>query len=163
MTMIDPETLPYRPCAGIMIVNAAGQVFVGRRIDQKVEAWQLPQGGIDDGEDAAAAALRELTEETGIVAELVELIAEAPDELQYDLPAELVGKVWKGRYRGQRMRWFLFRFTGSDDDVDLATHHQEFSAWRWASPDELIDLAVPFKRDLYREVVSAFADHLVLN
>lgn len=154
------SSLPYRPCAGIMIVNDEGRIFVGRRIDQKVEAWQLPQGGIDDGEDAETAAWRELTEETGITSEHAELIAEAADDYYYDLPPELVGKVWKGKYRGQRQRWFLFRFKGKDSDIDLATHHQEFSAWRWVGTDEAIALAVPFKRMLYAQVMDAFAEHL---
>ncbi len=157
---VDPATLPYRPCAGLMIINPSGGIFVGRRIDQKVEAWQLPQGGIDDGEDARAAALRELTEETGIAPDKVTLIAEAPGDYHYDLPAELVGKVWKGRYRGQRMRWFLFRFDGADSDIDLTAYHPEFDAWRWADPDTLVTLAVPFKRALYAQVLAAFAEHL---
>jgi putative (di)nucleoside polyphosphate hydrolase len=158
--MIDPDTLPYRPCAGIMIINDERRIFVGQRIDTKVEAWQLPQGGIDDGEDAAAAALRELTEETGIAPHHVTLIAEAPGEYYYDLPPDLVGKVWKGKYRGQRQRWFLFSFHGTNGDINLATDHAEFSAWRWASADEVIALAVPFKRDLYARVLEAFAAHL---
>ncbi|MGI4733293.1 MAG: RNA pyrophosphohydrolase [Janthinobacterium lividum] len=156
----DIATLPYRPCAGILLVNAAGQVFVGQRIDTTLEAWQLPQGGIDPGEDASAAAIRELGEETGITPDLVELIAEAPDELTYDLPPELIGKVWKGRYRGQRQRWFLFRFTGSDDRIDLETEHPEFRAWRWVDPAELPTLAVPFKRELYERLLHIFADRL---
>lgn len=160
MTPIDPTSLPYRPCAGIMIINAAGHIFVGQRIDQKVEAWQLPQGGIDEGEDAAAAALRELTEETGIAPENVNLIAEAADDFYYDLPPELVGKVWKGRYRGQRQKWFLFRFNGEDGDIRIDTEHPEFSAWRWVSVPDAIDLAVPFKRELYRKVIDAFGEHL---
>jgi putative (di)nucleoside polyphosphate hydrolase len=160
MMDINPEGLPYRPCAGIMIVNRDGQIFVGQRIDAKVEAWQLPQGGIDDGEDAAAAALRELTEETGIAPALVDMIAEAPGEYYYDLPPDLIGKAWKGKYRGQRQRWFLFRFLGTDSDVRIDTAHPEFSAWRWVSPDDAVALAVPFKRDLYAEVIKAFAAHL---
>jgi len=160
MTLIDATTLPYRPCAGIMIINAAGHIFVGQRIDQKVEAWQLPQGGIDEGEDAVAAALRELTEETGIAPEKVDLIAEATGEFYYDLPPELVGKVWKGRYRGQRQKWFLFRFNGDDGDVRIDTEHPEFSAWRWVPVPDAINLAVPFKRDLYRKVIDAFGEHL---
>lgn len=152
--------LPYRPCAGIMIVNALGRIFVGQRMDSTAEAWQLPQGGIDDGEDAEVAALRELGEETGIAPEHVTLIAQAPGEYFYDLPEELRGKVWNGKWRGQRQRWFLYRFTGADSDVNIATAHQEFRAWRWASVADVIALAVPFKRDLYREVFAAFADHL---
>jgi putative (di)nucleoside polyphosphate hydrolase len=143
-----------------MIVNAAGLIFVGQRIDSIAEAWQLPQGGIDAGEDAQAAALRELGEETGIAPTHVTLLAEAPGEFFYDLPDELIGKVWKGKWRGQRQRWFLYCFTGSDADVNIATDHQEFRAWRWATAAEVIALAVPFKRDLYESVFAAFAPHL---
>jgi len=158
--MIDPTSLPYRPCAGVMLLNHAGLVFVGQRIDSTVEAWQMPQGGIDDGEDAEAAALRELGEETGVMPDKVALIAAAPDELFYDLPPDLVGKVWKGKWRGQRQRWFLYRFFGEDRDVDIATAHQEFRAWRWVAPAELPEIIVPFKKTLYENVLSAFAPHL---
>ncbi|WP_174284648.1 RNA pyrophosphohydrolase [Sphingomonas bacterium] len=158
--MIDPATLPYRPCAGIMLLNRQGQVFVGQRIDSTPEAWQMPQGGIDPGEDARDTAVRELREETGIAPEHVELIATAPADLSYDLPSEMVGKVWKGRYRGQRQRWFLFRFLGTDTDVDIATAHPEFRAWRWIDPDDLPHMIVPFKRDLYQQVLAVFRPHL---
>jgi len=158
--MIDPATLPYRPCAGVMLLNHAGLVFVGQRLDSTLEAWQMPQGGIDDGEDAEAAALRELGEETGVMPDKVALIAAAPDELFYDLPPDLVGKVWKGKWRGQRQRWFLYRFFGEDSDVDIGTAHQEFRAWRWVAPAELPEIIVPFKKTLYENVLSAFAPHL---
>ena len=158
--MIDPASLPYRPCAGVMLINREGQVFVGQRLDSTVEAWQMPQGGIDDGEDALAAAIRELGEETGVAPDKVELLAEAPDELTYDLPEELIGKIWKGKYRGQRQRWFLFRFLGSDDDIDIATAHPEFRAWRWLDPRDLPAVIVPFKQALYEQVLAAFDDHL---
>jgi putative (di)nucleoside polyphosphate hydrolase len=158
--MNDIASLPYRPAAGIMLVNAHGQVFVGQRMDSTLEAWQMPQGGIDPGEDALTAALRELGEETGIAAHKVELIATAQEELLYDLPEELVGKLWKGRYRGQRQMWFLFRFLGDDSDVDIATEHQEFRAWRWADPADLPAMIVPFKRKLYADVLAAFVAHL---
>ena len=154
------DHLPYRPAAGIMLVNRAGLVFVGQRLDSTLEAWQMPQGGIDPGEDAAAAALRELGEETGIARDKVELIAVAPEELTYDLPADLIGKVWKGRYRGQRQRWFLFRFLGEDHDVDIRTAHPEFRAWRWVAPQDLPTLIVPFKRALYERVLEMFAGNL---
>ena len=120
----------------------------------------MPQGGIDPGEDARAAALREIGEETGIAPDKVELIAEAPGEFFYDLPSDLVGKVWKGKWRGQRQRWFLFRFTGSDSDVNIATPEPEFRAWRWVDPQDLPALIVPFKAQLYRHVLTAFAEHL---
>lgn len=158
--MSDDTTLPYRPCAGILITNRAGQVFVGQRIDTAVEAWQPPQGGIDDGEDGLTAALREMREETGISPDKVALIAEAPGEFFYDLPAELIGRLWKGKWRGQRQRWYLFRFHGQDSDIDIATDHQEFRAWRWVEPAQVIELAVDFKQQLYRDVMAALADHL---
>ena len=152
--------LPYRPAAGIMLLNAEGKVFVGQRLDSTLEAWQMPQGGIDKGETPEDAALRELTEETGIPAHLVEIVAAAPEPLDYDLPADLVGKLWKGRYRGQRQHWFLMRFLGSDADVAIETPHPEFRAWKWAEPSELPDMIVPFKQTLYQNVLRAFADHL---
>ncbi|WP_375286384.1 RNA pyrophosphohydrolase [Sphingomonas sp.] len=152
--------LPYRPCAGVMLLNRDGQVFVGQRLDSTLEAWQMPQGGIDPGEAPRDTAVRELGEETGIAPEHLELIAEAPVELVYDLPDEMIGKVWGGRYRGQRQRWFLFRFTGQDSDVNIETAHPEFRAWRWADPAELTTLIVPFKRRLYEEVLDAFSAHL---
>ena len=158
--MSDPVDLPYRPCAGIMLLNRAGQVFVGQRIDNTMEAWQMPQGGIDPGEDAETAARRELGEETGIAPDRVELIAVAPGAFHYDLPDDLIGKVWGGRYRGQVQTWFLFRFTGADADVNIATSHPEFRAWRWAEPAAAVALAVPFKRALYQAVLAAFRDHL---
>ncbi len=156
--MID---LPYRPCAGVMLINADGKVFVGQRMDSALEAWQMPQGGIDPGEDAQTAALRELGEETGVAAEHAEPIAEAPGEFTYDLPPELIGKVWKGKWRGQRQRWFLYRFLGTDADIDIATEHQEFRAWRWLDPADLPSMIVPFKKALYQDVLAAFAPHLV--
>jgi len=158
--MPDPASLPYRPCAGVMLVNREGRVFVGQRLDSKLEAWQMPQGGIDPGEDALDAAYRELWEETGIARAHVELVAEAPEELCYDLPDELIGKVWQGRWRGQRQRWFLFRFLGEDSDVNIATADPEFRAWRWADPADLPELIVPFKRTLYRQLLDIFAEHL---
>jgi putative (di)nucleoside polyphosphate hydrolase len=152
--------LPYRAAAGIMLLNDANKVFVAQRIDTQLEAWQMPQGGLDEGEDAEAGALRELEEETGIPPHLVQILERAPEEFYYDLPADLLGKLWKGRYRGQRQTWFVMRFLGTDADVNLQTEHPEFRAWRWANADELVDAIVPFKRDLYRDVVKAFAKHL---
>jgi putative (di)nucleoside polyphosphate hydrolase len=158
--MTDIASLPYRPCAGVMLINREGRVFVGQRLDSTLEAWQMPQGGIDPGEDPLEAAYRELWEETGVLREHVELVAAAPEELTYDLPDELVGKIWKGKWRGQRQRWFLFRFLGEDGDVNIATAEPEFRAWRWAEPKDLPELIVPFKRELYREVLRAFAGQL---
>ncbi|KKI17614.1 RNA pyrophosphohydrolase [Sphingomonas sp. ABOLG] len=152
--------LPYRPCVGVMLLNGSGKVFVGQRLDTTLEAWQMPQGGIDPGEQPLETALRELGEETGIRPEHVSLIAEAPQEFRYDLPPELIGKVWKGRYRGQVQRWFLFRFLGSDNDIRIDTQHPEFRAWKWADPADLPTIIVPFKRTLYREVLGAFSTHL---
>ncbi len=159
--MTDIASLPYRPCAGVMLLNRHGQVFVGQRLDSVVEAWQMPQGGIDPGEDALEAAWRELWEETGVARELAELVAEAPDELFYDLPEDLAGRIWKGKWRGQRQRWFLFRFLGEDGDVNIETAEPEFRAWRWAEPKDLPELIVPFKRALYKELLTVFGQHLV--
>ena len=154
---VSREQLPYRPGVGIMLVNAANHVFVGQRIDSRVEAWQMPQGGIDPGEDPYPAALRELEEETGIRPGFTRLIAETPDWLEYDLPDELLGGVWKGKYRGQRQKWFALRFLGQDHDIDLAAHAAdgtaEFSDWRWVPTGALSALIVPFKRVLYASVV----------
>lgn len=156
--------LPYRPGVGIMLVNAQTQVFVGQRFDSVVEAWQMPQGGIDPGEDPYEAALRELEEETGVKPHLTSLIAETADWLTYDLPPELQGTIWKGRYRGQRQKWFALRFHGQDDDVDLMAHaeagHAEFKAWQWASLDQLANLIVPFKRDLYTALIADLGPRL---
>ena len=152
--------LPYRPAAGIMLVNAEGKVWVGQRLDSSLEAWQMPQGGLDEGEDAEQGALRELEEETGIRPGLVEIVARHGEELYYDLPEALVGKLWKGRWRGQRQTWFLARFLGSDEDVDIATPDPEFRAWKWADPAELPAMIVPFKKKLYEQVLEAFADWL---
>jgi putative (di)nucleoside polyphosphate hydrolase len=143
-----------------MIVNRTGQVFVGQRLDSTLEAWQMPQGGIDDGEDALDAAIREIGEETGIAPHHLSLVAEAPEELRYDLPEELVGKLWKGRWRGQRQRWFLFAFSGEDADVSIETAHPEFRAWKWSDPAELPAMIVPFKRALYESVLAAFDEPL---
>jgi len=152
--------LPYRPAAGVMLLNAQNQVFVAQRLDSTLEAWQMPQGGLDPGEDARAGALRELEEETGIPPHLTEEIACATRELFYDLPDDLVGRMWKGRYRGQRQMWFLLRFTGTDADIDLDTAHPEFRAWKWAEPGDLPDMIVPFKRRLYEDVLREFAAFL---
>ena len=142
--------LPYRPGVGLMLLNPSGLVFAARRLDT-TDAWQMPQGGIDKGETPHQAALRELEEEIGT--SQAEIVAETKDWLTYDLPVELIGKVWKGRFRGQRQKWFVLRFTGRDSDIDIHTEHPEFVEWRWMSLDELAERIVPFKRDLYRAVI----------
>ncbi len=151
--LVDPADLPYRPCVGILLLNSTDLVFVGRRIDTP-GAWQMPQGGIDENEPPAIAAQRELAEEIGT--DRAEILAESRQWLTYDLPAHLIGKVWKGRYRGQQQRWFAFRFTGNDDDIRLNTAHPEFSDWQWVPPGDLVRLIVPFKREVYAAVVEEF-------
>lgn len=158
--MIDKTALPYRPAAGVMLLNRDGKVFVAQRLDSTLEAWQMPQGGLDAGEDPQAGALRELEEETGIRADQVEILARCPVELTYDLPDDLVGKMWKGKWRGQRQAWFLMRYIGRDEEIDIATPEPEFRAWKWAEPAALPALIVPFKKSLYEDVLEAFADWL---
>lgn len=152
--------LPYRPGVGAMLVNAQGLVFVGQRIDSSLDAWQMPQGGVDPGEDPDAAVLRELEEETGIVPALVETVACCAEPYDYDLPPDLISTVWKGRFRGQRQHWYLLRFLGQDTDVNIATEHPEFNQWRWVAPEVLVDLIVPFKRDLYAAIVAEFGPQI---
>ncbi len=150
----------YRRGVGVMLLNAERKVWVGKRIDNTDEAWQMPQGGIDKGEEPWATALRELEEETGIPPYLVERIAECPERLKYDLPPELRGKLWGGKWKGQVQDWYLCRFLGLTSDIDIATKHPEFDAWQWIEPAQLPDLIVPFKRDLYRRLLDEFAEHL---
>ena len=150
----------YRPAVGVMLLNNERKVWVGQRLDNSLEAWQMPQGGLDEGEAPLEGALRELEEETGISRDLVALIARATEELTYDLPPDLVGKVWKKNWRGQRQTWFLMRFQGEDGDVDIETPEPEFRAWKWAEPADLPAMIVPFKQQLYRDVIHAFAEWL---
>jgi putative (di)nucleoside polyphosphate hydrolase len=156
--MNDFSRLPYRPCVGVMLVNADGKAFVGKRIDNREgDWWQMPQGGVDKGEDLRAAVLRELWEETGVTEKHVSILAQTREELLYDLPEELMGKLWGGKYRGQRQFWFLARFEGTDADIDLNAHQPaEFEAWRWVEPELLPELIVPFKKRVYRTVLDEF-------
>jgi putative (di)nucleoside polyphosphate hydrolase len=158
------ENLPYRPCVGTMVLNRKGLVFVGRRFDGPEQVddtypWQMPQGGVDPGEDPYPAALRELAEETNIRS--VELLAESPEWFTYDLPRELVRHAWGGRYRGQKQKWYALRFTGPESEIDVAHpaggYEPEFSEWRWVPMRQLPDLIIPFKRSVYEQVVAAFA------
>ena len=143
-----------------MLVNAEGAAFVGQRLDSEVAAWQMPQGGIDKGEDAETAALRELEEETGVSPDLVSLVAQTEGWISYDLPHDIVPKIWKGRFKGQEQKWFLYRFHGQDDQINIEVDHQEFSEWRWLPVDQLVANIVPFKRAVYEQVVAEFAPHL---
>jgi putative (di)nucleoside polyphosphate hydrolase len=150
----------YRRGVGVMLLNPRGKVFVGARIDNPEDAWQMPQGGIDADEEPWATALRELQEETGIAPHLVERIAECPERLRYDLPEEWRSRLWGGQWVGQEQNWFLARFIGQDTDVHIATDHPEFREWRWVEPQLLPDLIVPFKRELYQRLLRVFADYL---
>lgn len=150
------EDLPYRPCVGVMLLNRDGAVFVGRRIDQTMEGWQMPQGGIDPGESPADAALRELKEETGI--EKVRILREMEDWLAYDLPPHLLGVALHGKYRGQRQKWIAMRFEGQDSEIDVNTPEPEFAHWKWLAIEALPRMVVPFKRDTYARVLTAFED-----
>ena len=160
MTPAEIAQLPYRRNVGVMLANRRGEVFVGQRLDNDQAAWQMPQGGIDKGESPRDAALRELFEETGVDPALVTIEAETEGWLPYELPVDLVPKIWKGRYRGQEQKWFLMRFQGADSDIDIATEHPEFSSWRWLAPDNLVAHIVPFKRKVYERVLAQFASRL---
>lgn len=160
MTPDQISKLPYRPCVGLMLLNAQDQVFVGQRNDQYGDAWQMPQGGVEQGESPHQAGLRELEEETGVTPDLVAVLDQTQDWLTYDLPHDIVPKIWKGRYRGQKQIWLLLRFVGRDDQVNIATTHPEFTKWRWLEVDQLVSSIVPFKRDLYSQVLEEFSAHL---
>lgn len=158
-----PGGLPYRPCAGVVLINPQGLIFAGRRIDRSPDqppAWQMPQGGIDGDETPEQAALRELTEETGVAPALTEVLGQTPDWVYYDLPPDLLGRIWKGRFGGQRQKWLALRFLGQDADIRIDTEHPEFDHWQWIRADDLLANIVPFKRDVYAQVLGAFRDHL---
>jgi putative (di)nucleoside polyphosphate hydrolase len=155
MINVFKDKLPYRSCVGAMLIDAVGRVFVAKRIDSPGDAWQMPQGGIDEGEDPAKAVMRELQEETGT--DKAEIIAESDRWRAYDLPDELIGRLWGGKYRGQRQKWFALKFLGEDNDIDIEAHETpEFSDWKWVEIDEVVSLIVPFKRALYGDIVSEF-------
>ncbi|TVQ02740.1 MAG: RNA pyrophosphohydrolase [Roseinatronobacter sp.] len=160
MTPDAIANLPYRPCVGIMLINAQGHIFAAQRLDSAIPAWQMPQGGIDEGENPGAAALRELEEEISVTPDLVAPLSETRDWLAYDLPAEIVPRIWNGCYKGQKQRWFLMRYLGRDDQINIQTAHPEFSEWRWIAADEMLDAIVPFKREIYAKVIDEFRDWL---
>ncbi len=157
--MIPFSERPYRPCVGIMLINKDGLVLIAQRIDQRAEAWQMPQGGVEDDETPSQAAMRELEEEIGT--NRAEIIAESEAWIPYDLPRDLADKVWRGRFRGQTQKWFAMRFLGKDEDINLATAEPEFDAWKWTPLANLTDVAAHFKRENYRQVVDIFY-HLVV-
>ncbi len=163
MTSEEINLLPYRPNVGIMLVNSDGHIFVAQRLDSPGPAWQMPQGGIDRGEAPQPAALRELEEETGITRDLVDIVCETADWLQYDFPHEIVPKVTKGKFRGQKQMWFLMRFLGDDRQINIATKHPEFSEWKWSDPEDLVANIVPFKRQVYALVLGEFSPYLEAN
>lgn len=160
MTPDEIHALPYRPCVGLMLINGVGDVFVGQRNDRNSDAWQMPQGGVDKGEAPRDAALRELLEETGITRDLVTIIGETKGWLPYDLPHDIVPRIWKGRYRGQEQKWYLMRFSGTDAQVNIETEHPEFSRWRWQPVDQLVANIVPFKREVYARILAELS-HLL--
>ncbi len=160
MSTDTDQPTAYRPCVGVMLVNEDGKAFVGRRIDTKEgDWWQMPQGGIDKGEDLELALWRELHEETGVTQECATLIKRMADDIAYDLPEDLMGKLWGGKYRGQKQSWFLLRFTGTDSDINLDAHKPpEFCDWKWVDPEELPNMIIPFKKRVYRTVLEAFRE-----
>ena len=159
MTDINREDMPYRPCVGIVLINKNGHIFTAERLDTP-GAWQMPQGGIDEGEDARDAALRELEEETSVSPGNIEIIAVNGGWLKYDLPDRLLGKALRGKFRGQKQKWYLAKLIGEESTINLETEHPEFSKWKWSTVDELVTEIVPFKKDLYQAIVAEFSDHL---
>ncbi len=162
MTPEQITDLPYRPCVGIMLINPQGLIFAAQRLDSTADApaWQMPQGGIDPGETPGLAALRELEEEISVPPALVAPLSESREWLAYDLPVEMVPRMWGGRFRGQKQRWFLMRYLGQDNQIDLATAEPEFCDWRWIGAAEMLDAIVPFKRAIYAQVIEEFRDWL---
>ncbi|EBA13601.1 hydrolase, NUDIX family, NudH subfamily protein [Roseobacter sp. CCS2] len=160
MTPEEIAELPYRPCVGIMLINPRGHIFVAQRKDRDTDAWQMPQGGVDKGESSRDAALRELEEETSVSPKMVTIEAESAGLIRYDIPHELVPNIWKGRYRGQEQKWYLMRFHGLDNQIDLQTKTPEFTAWQWMAADKIVDNIVPFKRKVYEQVLAEFAAKL---
>jgi len=158
MATLPYDKRPYRPCVGIFLINDDKKVFGGRRIDSRAEAWQMPQGGIDPGESAVEACMREMGEEIGTSA--AEFLREHDDWLYYDIPLPLADRLWDGQFKGQKQKWMALRFTGDDNDIDINTAIPEFCEWRWLAPDDLVNLAVPFKRDVYADVLSSFRDFI---
>ena len=156
---IPYQDRPYRPCVGIMLINQQGDIFGGQRLDNRAEAWQMPQGGIDEGEDVETACFREMREEIGT--NKADILRLHPDWLNYDIPRPLADNLWSGAYRGQTQKWVALRFTGEDTDINIQTEDPEFISWQWLSPDELIQRAVPFKRDVYTNIMAEFKDLLI--
>ncbi|MEC7245656.1 MAG: RNA pyrophosphohydrolase [Pseudomonadota bacterium] len=149
---------PYRPCVGIMLINDNGHIFGGQRIDNRAEAWQMPQGGIDAGEDVETACFREMREEIGT--NKADILSIHPEWLNYDIPLPLADRLWGGSYRGQSQKWVALRYTGQDSDINIATEQPEFFSWQWMSPADLIQLAVPFKRPVYEDIMTQFAQYI---
>ncbi len=156
--VLNYEDRPYRPCVGIMLIHPDGLIFGGQRIDNRAEAWQMPQGGIDAGETVEQACLREMREEIGT--NKAEILAIHPEWLNYDIPPPLADKLWNGQYKGQAQKWVALRFTGTDSDINIQTEEPEFFNWRWMTADQLITLAVPFKRPVYSDIMAYFSEYL---